>query len=90
MKPKSTEKKLKKIMPEYGFSHERELESIELIAEEDGDWMDGFLKGYEIAVKECQEELLKHLFPMLHKMNSYPSDAVPKATILELDKLMGL
>ena len=46
-----------------------------------------YLEGYNDAVKHCQEELLKHLFPMVHK-NGYPSEAVPKGTILELDKLM--
>lgn len=39
------------------------------------------------VIKECQEELLKHLFPVTH-LNGYPVEAVPKATILELDKLL--
>ena len=41
------------------------------------------------AVKSVQEELLKHLFLMRHT-NGYPCEAVPKATILELDKLVTL
>lgn len=48
-----------------------------------------FAKGYRQAVKDVQEELMKHMHPMLH-LNDYPSDAVPKATILSLDKLMEL
>lgn len=51
--------------------------------------INNMLKFRELIIKECQEELLKHLFPMTHK-NGYPSEAVPKATILELDKLMKL
>ena len=39
------------------------------------------------TVIECKEQLLKQLFNMRHT-NGYPSDAVPKATILSLPELM--
>ncbi len=39
------------------------------------------------AITDCKNELLKHLFLMTHE-NNYPSEAVPKATILELESLM--
>lgn len=38
-------------------------------------------------IKMCVDELLKHTFLMVHS-NSYPAEAVPKATILELPALM--
>jgi hypothetical protein len=41
----------------------------------------------ERTIIECTNELLKHLFPMIHA-NGYPSEAVPKATILELPALL--
>ena len=41
----------------------------------------------EETIKEVQTELLKHLYLMKHK-NGYPSMAVPKATVLMIDKLM--
>lgn len=44
------------------------------------------LSGEKI-VELCRDELLKHLHPMMH-LNEYPSEAVPKATILSLPALM--
>ena len=40
-------------------------------------------------VEDCKNELLKQMFLMRHK-NDYPSEAVPKATILELPALMNI
>lgn len=39
------------------------------------------------TIIEAKEELLKQTFLMTHK-NGYPSEAVPKATILSLESLM--
>ena len=41
----------------------------------------------EMIIEEVRDELLKHCFPMFHG-NRYPSDAVPKGTILELPALL--
>ena len=41
----------------------------------------------EQTILECRDELLKQLHPMIH-INGYPSEAVPKATILELPALL--
>lgn len=40
-----------------------------------------------VSVESVKKELLKQVFPMIHR-NGYPSEAVPKATILSLDVLM--
>jgi len=42
----------------------------------------------EEIIEACRDELLKQLHPMLHT-NGYPSEAVPKGTILELPALMS-
>lgn len=47
------------------------------------------LSSRATTVYECRKELLKQLFNMLHT-NGYPSEAVPKATILSLPQLMGV
>ena len=41
----------------------------------------------EETIGKVKEELLKQTFLMSHN-NSYPSEAVPKATILELEALL--
>lgn len=42
----------------------------------------------KLIVQECIDALLKQMYPMIHE-NSYPSDAVPKATILSLHALVN-
>lgn len=46
-------------------------------------------KKRDDVVKEVQNELLKQLHFMVHT-NGYPSEAVPKATILSLPALMKI
>ncbi len=43
----------------------------------------------ESIVYECRRELLKQMFLMSYS-NGYPSEAVPKATVLSLPQLMGV
>ncbi len=40
-------------------------------------------------IEQCRDELLKQCLPMVH-VNRYPSEAVPKGTILSLPALMGI
>jgi len=50
--------------------------------------LDSLLKEVaEDTIRKCKAELLKQTFVMKHE-NDYPSEAVPKATILMLDKLV--
>lgn len=44
-------------------------------------------QSYDMAVEDCKTELLKQMFLMVHR-NGYPSEAVPKATILSLHQLV--
>ena len=39
-------------------------------------------------VEICKKALLKQLHPMIYQANTYPVEAVSKATILSLDKLV--
>ena len=39
-------------------------------------------------VERCKKALLKQLHPMIYQENTYPVEAVSKATILSLDKLV--
>ena len=40
------------------------------------------------TIEECKKTLLKQLHPMIYRINTYPCEAVSKAVILSLDKLV--
>ena len=45
------------------------------------------MKTAQKILEKVRDELLKQLHPMIHT-NGYPSEAVPKGTILEIPQLL--
>jgi len=45
-------------------------------------------KAEERTIEKCKNALLKQLHYVMYPSNLYPIEAVPKATILSLDKLI--